>query len=69
MRLERIAEDFMQRRLDKRKTTAETAEQKAAYVKSAQTWRQLQRAQAEEVKARKKFIQAAVAYASSRGQP
>ena len=41
MKLKRIAEDFMQRRIDKRKSTAETAKQKAAYAKSAQTWRQL----------------------------
>ncbi len=69
MKLERIAEDFMQLRIDKRKNTAETAKQKAAYFKSAQAWYQLQRAQAEEVKARQRFIQAAVDYASSRGQP
>lgn len=67
MRLNKIAEDIEQR-LTKRKN-AETAKQKAAYAKSVQAWYQLQKAQAEEVKARQKFIQAAVASASSRGQP
>jgi hypothetical protein len=67
MRLNEIAED-VQRRLTKR-NNAETAKQNAAYAKSAQAWYQLQKAQAEEVKVRQRFIQAAVASASSRGQP
>jgi hypothetical protein len=67
MKLAEIAEDVEQR-LTKR-NNAETAKQKAAYAKSAQAWYQLQKAQAEEVKARQRFIQAAVASASSRGQP
>jgi len=67
VKLTEIAED-LQKRLTKR-NNAETAKQKAAYAKSAQAWYQLQRAQAEEVKARQRFIQAAVASASSRCQP
>jgi hypothetical protein len=67
MRLNEIAEG-LQQRLPKR-NNAETAKQKAAYTRSAQAWYQLQKAQAEEVKARQRFIQAAVASASSRGQP
>jgi hypothetical protein len=67
MRLNEIAEDLDQRLT--KKNNAETAKQKAAYAKSAQAWYQLQRAQAEEVKARQRFIQAAVASASSRCQP
>jgi hypothetical protein len=38
---------------------AETAKQKSAYAKSAQAWFKLQKAQVEEQKARKLFIQAA----------
>ena len=67
MRLNKIAKDLEQRLT--KNSNAETAKQKAAYAKSAQAWYQLQKAQAEEVKARQKFIQAAVASASSRGQP
>lgn len=67
MRLNEIAVEI-QKRLTKR-NNAETAQQKAAYAKSAQAWYQLQKAQAEEVKARQRFIQAAVASASSRCQP
>jgi hypothetical protein len=67
MRLNEIAEDLEQHRI--KRNHAETAKQKAAYAKSAQTWYQLQKAQAEELKARQRFIQAAVAYSSSRGQP
>jgi hypothetical protein len=67
MRLNEIAED-LQQRLTKG-NNAETAKQKAAYAKSAQAWHQLQKAQAEELKARQRFIQAAVASASSRCQP
>ena len=67
MRLNKIAKDLEQRLT--KNSNSETAKQKAAYAKSAQAWYQLQKAQAEEVKARQKFIQAAVASASSRGQP
>ncbi len=63
MRLNEIAEDLRQRLT--KKNNAETAKQKAAYAKSAQAWYQLQKAQAEEVKARQKFIQAAVAASNS----
>lgn len=69
MKLEEIATDLKQRQTKIQKNNAETARQKAAYTKSAQAWYQLQKAQAEEVKARQNFIQAAVASASSRGQP
>lgn len=65
LKLDHLAND-LQQRLTKR-NNAETAKQKAAYAKSA--WYQLQKAQAEEVKARQRFIQAAVASASSRCQP
>jgi hypothetical protein len=44
---------------------AETAKQKAAYAKSAQAWFKLQKAQAEETKARKLFIQAAMEFSRS----
>lgn len=67
MRLNEIAKDLEQRLTIK--SNAETAKQKAAYTKSAQAWYQLQKAQAEEVKARQRFIQAAVALTSSRSQP
>jgi hypothetical protein len=67
MKLSKVASDLEQR-LTKR-NNAETAKQKAAYVRSAQAWYQLQKAQSEEMKARQRFIQAAVAYSSSRGQP
>jgi hypothetical protein len=67
MKLSKIAKG-MEQRLTK-KNNAETAKQKAAYAKSAQAWYQLQKAQAEELKARQRFIQAAVASASSRCQP
>ena len=63
MRLNKIAKDLEQRLT--KKSNAETAKQKAAYAKSAQAWYQLQKAQAEEVKARQKFIQAAVASSNS----
>lgn len=69
MKLAVIAEDLEQRRIDLLNRNAETAKQKAAYAKSAQAWYQLQRAQAEEQKARQRFIQAAVASASSRCRP
>jgi hypothetical protein len=67
MKLNVIANDLEQR-LTKR-NNIETAKQKAAYAKSSHAWYQLQKAQAEEVKARQRFIQAAVASASSRCQP
>jgi sensor histidine kinase YesM len=67
MRLNEIAED-LHTGLTKR-NNAETAKQKAAYAKSSQAWYQLQKAQSEEMKARQRFIQAAVASASSRCQP
>ncbi len=67
MRLNKIAEDVQQHLY--KKSNAETAKQKTAHTKSAQAWYQLQKAQAEELKARQRFIQAAVAYSSSRGQP
>jgi len=67
MELKQLAADFKQRLT--KKNNVETAKQKAAYAKSAQAWYQLQKAQAEEVKARQRFIQAAVASASSRAQP
>lgn len=67
MKLSKVASDLEQR-LTKR-NNAETAKQKAAYAKSSQAWYQLQKAQSEEMKARQRFIQAVVAYSSSRGQP
>lgn len=63
MKLAKVANDLEQRLT--KKNNAETARQKAAYAKSAQAWYQLQKAQAEEVKARQKFIQAAVASSNS----
>ena len=69
MRLKQIAEDFMQYRIDKQKKTAETTKQRDAYLKSVQAWYQLRRVQAEELRARQRFIQAAVASASSQDQP
>jgi hypothetical protein len=67
MKLSKVASDLEQRLT--KKSNAETAKQKAAYAKSAQAWYQLQKAQAEEVKARQRFIQAAIDSASSRGHP
>jgi hypothetical protein len=69
MKLAEIAEDVEQRRNELLKSNAQRAKQKAAYAKSSQAWYQLQKAQSEEMKARQRFIQAAVAYSSSRGQP
>lgn len=63
MRLNEIAEDI-QRRLTKR-NSAETAKQKSAYAKSAHAWFELQKAEANEQKARQKFIQAAQAFSRS----
>jgi hypothetical protein len=63
MRLNEIAEDLEQR-LTKR-CNAETAEQQTAYAKSAQAWFELQKAEANEQKARQRFIQAAQAFSRS----
>jgi hypothetical protein len=63
MKLAEIAEDIEQRRT--KGGSAETAKQNAAYAKSAQAWFKLQRAQADEQKARQRFIQAAVASSNS----
>jgi hypothetical protein len=65
MKLAEIAEDVEQRRNELLKSNAETAKQKAAYASSAQAWYLLQKAQAEEQKARQRFIQAAVAFSHS----
>jgi hypothetical protein len=69
MKLCEIAKDVEQRRNELLKSNAQRAKQKASYAKSAQAWYQLQKAEANEQKARQRFIQAAVAYSSSRGQP
>lgn len=66
MRLKQVAEYLEQRPTGIMKANAETAKQRVAYLKSVQAWYQLRRAQAEEVKARQRFIQAAVASATSR---
>ena len=65
MRLNEIAED-VQRHLIKR-NNAETAKQKAAYARSAQSWLEMKMAEANAQKARQRFIQAAVASSLSRG--
>ena len=43
----------------------QTAKQEAAYAKSAQTWFEMKMAEAEEQKARQRFIQAAQALSHS----
>jgi lipopolysaccharide biosynthesis regulator YciM len=63
MKLNEIAENRYQRMIAS--YAAETARQKAAYTKSAQAWFKLQKAQAEEQKARKLFIQAALEFSRS----
>jgi hypothetical protein len=65
MKLSEVANDLEQRRIEMLKNNAQRAKQKAAYAKSAQAWYQLQNAQAEELKARQRFIQAAVASSNS----
>jgi hypothetical protein len=63
MKLSEVANDLEQR-LTKR-NNAETAKQKTAYAKSAQAWFELQKAEANEQKARQRFIQAAQAFSRS----
>jgi hypothetical protein len=65
MRLNEIAEDVEQRRNELLKSNAQRAKRQAAYAKSAQAWFELQKAEAEEQKARQRFIQAAVAFSRS----
>jgi formiminotetrahydrofolate cyclodeaminase len=65
MRLNEIAEDLEQRRIELLKSNAEITKQETAYAKSAQAWFKMQRAKAEEQKARQRFIQAAVAFSRS----
>jgi hypothetical protein len=47
------------------KSNAQQAKQKAVYAKSAQAWFELQKAEANEQKARQRFIQAAQAFSRS----
>ena len=65
MKLAEIAEDVEQRRIDLLKNNAQRAKQEAAYAKSAQAWFEMQKAEANEQKARQRFIQAAVAFSHS----
>jgi hypothetical protein len=43
----------------------QSAKQETAYVKSAQAWFEMQKAEANEQKARQRFIQAALAFSHS----
>jgi len=65
MRLNEIAEDLEQRRIELLKNNAEIAKQQTAYVQSAQAWFEMQKAEANEQKARQRFIQAAQAFSHS----
>ena len=65
MKLAEIAEELEQRRIALLKSNAQLAKQKTAYAKSAQAWFELQKAEANEQKARQKFIQAAQAFSNS----
>jgi 1,6-anhydro-N-acetylmuramate kinase len=65
MRLNEIAEDVEQRRNELLKNNAEIAKEQAAYAKSAQTWFEMKTAEANEQKARQRFIQAVLAFSSS----
>jgi formiminotetrahydrofolate cyclodeaminase len=65
MRLAEIATGTEQRRIEKQKSKADTAKQKAAYAKSVQAWFKMLKAEAEEKKSRQKFIQAAQAVSRS----
>jgi len=47
----------------------QSAKQETAYAKSAETWLDMKMAEANAQKARQRFIQAAVASASSRSSP
>ena len=65
MKLAVIAEDLEQSRVELLKSNPQRAKQKTAYANSAQAWFELQKAQAEEQKARQRFIQAAQAFSHS----
>ena len=65
MKLAVIAEDLEQRRIELLKSNAESAKQKTAYAKFAKAWFELQKAEADEQKARQRFIQAAQALSRS----
>jgi hypothetical protein len=65
MKLSEVANDLEQRRIALLKSNAQRAKQQDAYAKSAQTWFELQKAEANEQKARQKFIQAAQAFSRS----
>jgi predicted metal-dependent hydrolase len=65
MKLAEIANDLEQRRIEILKNNAQRAKQETAYAKSAQTWIEMKMAEAEEQKARQRFIQAAVAFSRS----
>jgi cell division protein ZapA (FtsZ GTPase activity inhibitor) len=65
MRLNEIAKDVEQRRNELLKSNAQRAKQQTAYVKSAQAWFEMQKAEANEKKARQRFIQAAQAFSRS----
>jgi predicted lipoprotein len=65
MKLSEVANDLEQRRIELLKSNTEIAKQQAAYSKSAQAWFELQKAEANEQKARQRFIQAALAFSSS----
>jgi hypothetical protein len=65
MRLAEIATGAKHRGIEKQKSNAETAKQKAAYAKSVQAWFKMLKAEAEERKSRQKFIQAAQAVSRS----
>jgi hypothetical protein len=65
MKLSEVANDLEQRRIELLKSNTEIANQETAYAKSAQAWFKMQRAKAEEQKARQRFIQAAVVFSRS----
>jgi hypothetical protein len=65
MKLSEVANDLEQRRIELLKGNAQRAKQQTAYVKSAQAWFELQKVEANEQKARQRFIQAAQAFSRS----
>jgi hypothetical protein len=65
MKLSKVANDLEQRKIELLKNNAEISKQKTAYAKSAKAWFELQKAEADEQKARQRFIQAAVVFSRS----
>ena len=65
MKLAVIAEELEQSRVELLKSNPQRAKQKTAYANSAQAWFELQKAEADEQKARQRFIQAAQALSRS----